>query len=77
MDKKTLPMRPGVGVILLNNKNQVFVGKRKDNPGNKWQMPQGGIDEGENYVAARKCRLLLFKLCVPKYFEFVKMLDLA
>jgi len=58
MDKKTLPMRPGVGVILLNNKNQVFVGKRKDNPGNKWQMPQGGIDEGENYVAAMKRELL-------------------
>ena len=58
MDKKTLPMRPGVGVILLNNKNQVFVGKRKDNPGNKWQMPQGGIDEGENYVAAMKRELI-------------------
>ena len=58
MDKKTLPMRPGVGVILLNNKNQVFVGKRKDNPGNKWQMPQGGVDEGENYVTAMKRELI-------------------
>ena len=58
MDKKTLPMRPGVGIILLNNKNKVFVGKRKDNPGNKWQMPQGGVDEGENYVAAMKRELL-------------------
>ena len=58
MDKKTLPMRPGVGIILLNNKNKVFVGKRKDNPGNKWQMPQGGVDEGENYVTAMKRELI-------------------
>ena len=40
----------GVGIILLNNKNQVFVGKRKDNPGDKWQMPQGGVDEGEDFL---------------------------
>ena len=58
MNKKTLPMRPGVGIILLNNKNQVFVGKRKDNPGKNWQMPQGGIDEGENYIAAMKRELI-------------------
>ena len=51
-------MRSGVGIILLNNKNQVFVGKRKDNPGNKWQMPQGGVDPGENYIAAMKRELL-------------------
>jgi len=48
-------MRKGVGVILLNNKNQVFVGKRKDNPGDKWQMPQGGVDEGEdNFTAVQR-----------------------
>ncbi len=51
-------MRSGVGIILLNNKNQVFVGKRKDNPGNKWQMPQGGVDPGENYIAAMKRELV-------------------
>ena len=45
-------MRKGVGIIILNKKNLVFVGKRKDNPGDKWQMPQGGVDEGENYSAA-------------------------
>ena len=45
MDVQKLPFRIGVGIIVLNNKNQVFVGKRKDNPGNNWQMPQGGIDE--------------------------------
>ena len=42
-----LPMRQGIGVIILNEKNKVFVGKRKDNPIDKWQMPQGGIDENE------------------------------
>ena len=52
-----LPMRPGVGVIILNNENKIFVGKRKDNPIDKWQMPQGGVDEGENYITAMKREL--------------------
>ena len=47
-----LPLRKGVGVVLLNNKNKFFVAKRIDNPKNFWQMPQGGIDEGENYYEA-------------------------
>jgi len=47
-----LPLRKGVGIVLLNNKNKVFVAKRIDNPKNFWQMPQGGIDEGENYYEA-------------------------
>ena len=55
---KDLPLRTGVGIILLNRKNKVFVGKRKDNPGNKWQMPQGGVDEGEDYLTAMKRELL-------------------
>ena len=50
MEKKRLPLRVGVGVIVLNKKNKVFVGKRKDNPCNKWQMPQGGVDDGETFV---------------------------
>lgn len=50
-------MRSGVGIIILNNNNQVFVGKRKDNPGNKWQMPQGGVDEGESFYSAMKREL--------------------
>ena len=58
MNNKKLPMRSGVGIILLNNKNQVFVGKRKDNPGNKWQMPQGGVNPGENYITAMKRELV-------------------
>ena len=47
-----LPLRKGVGIVLLNNKNKVFVAKRMDNPKNFWQMPQGGIDKGENYYEA-------------------------
>jgi putative (di)nucleoside polyphosphate hydrolase len=57
MDNHKLPMRIGVGVILLNNKNQVFVGKRKDNPGDKWQMPQGGVNSGEDFLAAMRREL--------------------
>ena len=58
MDKKKLPMRVGVGVIILNNENKVFVGKRKDNPIDKWQMPQGGVDIGEDFLTAMKRELL-------------------
>ena len=51
-------MRRGVGIIVLNNKNQVFVGKRRDNPGDKWQMPQGGVDEGEDNFSAMQRELI-------------------
>ena len=50
-------MRTGVGIILLNMDNQVFVGKRRDNPGDKWQMPQGGVDKGEDFLTAMKREL--------------------
>ena len=50
-------MRDGVGIIILNDKNEIFVGKRKDNPIDKWQMPQGGLDVGEDYLAAMKREL--------------------
>ena len=52
-----LPMRQGVGIILLNQNNQVFVGKRKDNPIDKWQMPQGGIDLNETPLKAMRREL--------------------
>tara|TARA_B100000029_G_scaffold233037_2_gene230366 strand:- start:436 stop:912 length:477 start_codon:yes stop_codon:yes gene_type:complete len=55
--KKKLPLRIGVGIILLNNENKVFVGKRIDNPKNYWQMPQGGINENEDYLDAAKREL--------------------
>ena len=58
MNKKNLPMRNGVGVTVLNDKNKVFVGKRKDNPIDKWQMPQGGVDDGESYLSAMRRELL-------------------
>ena len=58
MNNQMLPMRKGVGIIVLNKNNQVFVGKRKDNPGDKWQMPQGGVDEGEDYITAMKRELV-------------------
>jgi putative (di)nucleoside polyphosphate hydrolase len=57
MYKKNLPMRIGVGVIVLNDENKVFVGKRKDNPVDKWQMPQGGVDKNEDYIDAMKREL--------------------
>ena len=47
-----LPLRKGVGIVLLNNENKVFVAKRIDNPKNFWQMPQGGVDKNEEYYQA-------------------------
>ncbi len=58
MSKSKLPLRIGVGIIVLNNENLVFVGKRKDNPIDKWQMPQGGVDNNEDFVTAMKRELL-------------------
>ncbi len=49
---KDLPLRSGVGIVVLNEANKVFVAKRIDNPKNFWQMPQGGVDEGEDYLTA-------------------------
>jgi len=57
MLKKKLPLRIGVGIIVLNNRNLVFVGKRKDNPSNNWQMPQGGVEDGEDFITAMKREL--------------------
>jgi putative (di)nucleoside polyphosphate hydrolase len=47
-----LPLRTGVGIVILNKENKVFVAKRIDNPKNFWQMPQGGVDEGEDFLKA-------------------------
>ena len=49
---KNLPLRSGVGIVVLNKNNKVFVAKRIDNPKNFWQMPQGGVDEGEDLLSA-------------------------
>ena len=47
-----LPLRSGVGIVVINKKNKIFVARRIDNPKNFWQMPQGGVDEGENFLNA-------------------------
>ena len=57
MTQQKLPMRYGVGIIILNKQNKVFVAKRRDNPINKWQMPQGGLDANEDYISAMKREL--------------------
>ena len=49
---KNLPLRNGVGIVVLNRSNKIFVAKRIDNPKNFWQMPQGGVDEGEDFLTA-------------------------
>ena len=55
--KEEIPLRLGVGIILLNDNNEVFVGKRIDNPEDFWQMPQGGVDKNENFLDAAKREL--------------------
>ena len=56
-NKKELPLRLGVGIALLNHENNVFVGKRIDNPASSWQMPQGGVDKNEDLLQAAKREL--------------------
>ncbi len=58
MDKSKLPLRIGVGAILINSEKKILVGKRKDHPHNdNWQMPQGGVNKGENLLSAVKREL--------------------
>ena len=57
MDHKNLPLRTGVGIAILNSENKIFVGKRKDNPFDKWQMPQGGVNPNEPVLLAMKREL--------------------
>ena len=73
MNNKKLPMRDGVGVIILNKNNQVFVAKRKDNPIDKWQMPQGGVNPGESYLSAMKREL--FEETSIKSIEILKEIN--
>ncbi len=73
MKMQKLPMRIGVGVIILNNENKVFVGKRKDNPIDKWQMPQGGVDKNEDFISAMKREL--FEETSIKNIKILKEID--
>jgi putative (di)nucleoside polyphosphate hydrolase len=52
MDFTSLPYRPCAGVMLINADRQIFVGQRMDSASEAWQMPQGGIDPGEDAEAA-------------------------
>ena len=73
MVTEKLPMRTGVGIVVLNSNNKVFVAKRKDNPVNKWQMPQGGVDQGEDYFTAMKREL--FEETSIKNIKILKEID--
>jgi len=70
---KNLPLRSGVGIVVLNRSNKVFVAKRIDNPKNFWQMPQGGVDQGEDFLTAAY-RELEEETSI-KNIEFIKELD--
>jgi len=72
-ENKQLPLRIGVGIVLLNHENNIFVGKRIDNPKNSWQMPQGGVDQNENFFQAAK-RELEEETSI-KSVELIKELD--
>ena len=47
-----LPLRIGVGIVVINNDGKVFVARRIDNAKNFWQMPQGGVNKGEDFLKA-------------------------
>ena len=76
MKKKfeNLPLRLGVGIVVLNKKNEVFVAKRIDNPKNFWQMPQGGVDKGEKFYDAAKRELK--EETNIKTIKFIKEIDI-
>ena len=66
-------MRNGVGIIILNKDHKVFVGKRKDNPIDRWQMPQGGVEKGESYLSAMKREL--YEETSIKSIDILKEID--
>ncbi len=51
IEREALPYRPAVGVMLLNREGRIFVAQRLDSTLEAWQMPQGGLDEGEDELA--------------------------
>ena len=73
MTEKKLPLRIGVGAVVLNKKIKFLLEKRKDNPVDKWQMPQGGVDKNEDYVRAMKREL--YEETSIKNIEILKEFD--
>ena len=72
-DFSELPLRSGVGIVVLNKSNKVFVAQRIDNPKNFWQMPQGGVDDGEDFLKAAYREL--YEETSIKNVELIKELD--
>ena len=72
-DLSELPLRSGVGIIVLNKSDKVFVAQRIDNPKNFWQMPQGGVDDGEDFLKAAYREL--YEETSIKNVELIKELD--
>ena len=72
-DFSELPLRSGVGIVVLNKSNKVFVAQRIDNPKNFWQMPQGGVDDGEDFLKAAYREL--YEETSIKNVELIKKLD--
>ena len=70
---KNLPLRNGVGIVVLNKNNKVFVAKRIDNAKNFWQMPQGGINQGEDFINAAYREL--YEETSIQNVELIKELD--
>ena len=68
-----LPLRSGVGIIVLNKNDKIFVAKRIDNPKNFWQMPQGGVDNNEDFLKAAYREL--YEETNIKSVELIKELD--
>tara|TARA_B100001093_G_C26697379_1_gene957498 strand:- start:517 stop:987 length:471 start_codon:yes stop_codon:yes gene_type:complete len=73
MLKSNLPLRTGVGIVVLNSEKKVFVAKRIDNQVDKWQMPQGGVDKNEDLISAMKRELV--EETNIKNIEIIKELD--
>ncbi|MEP3248257.1 MAG: RNA pyrophosphohydrolase [Sneathiella sp.] len=72
-DPTSLPYRPCAGIMLINAENKILVGKRLDMQSEHWQMPQGGIDEGEDALEAAR-REMLEEIGTDKA-EFIQEID--
>lgn len=74
-DPTTLPYRPCAGVMLINRDGKVFVGQRLDSTLEAWQMPQGGIDPGEDALTAAIRELGEEAGIAPHHVELIAQAD--